>query len=87
MATGNGGPAYPVRLENWSTEEKDGFDNDVVKPNSFLHYPGMTLRDYFATKAMAAIVSTVPHLATVAPGDVAEEAYQFADAMLAERAK
>lgn len=48
---------------------------------------GMTLRDYFAAKAMQGIVSTVPHHSRVDPSDVAEEAYQFADAMLAERDK
>lgn len=48
---------------------------------------GMSLRDYFAAKAMQGIVSTVPHHSRVDPSDVAEEAYQFADAMLAERAK
>lgn len=48
---------------------------------------GMSLRDYFAAKAMQGIVSTVPHHSCVDPRDVAEEAYQFADAMLAERAK
>lgn len=87
MATGNGGPAYPVQLHNQTDEEQEGFDNSRIPPHSFLHYAGMSLRDYYAAKAMAAIVSTVPHLATVAPGDVAEEAYQFADALLRERAK
>jgi len=40
---------------------------------------GMTLRDYFAAKAMAQLV----HNRT--PWDAAEEAYQYADAMLKAR--
>lgn len=47
---------------------------------------GMSLRDYFAAKAMQGIASAAPHNC-VDPRDVAEDAYQFADAMLAERAK
>ena len=50
-------------------------------------YLGMSLRDYFAAKVMQAIVSTVPHLATINPKDAAEEAYSYADAMLVERSK
>jgi hypothetical protein len=55
---------------------------------------GMTLRDYFAAKAMSAWISTYGpddrHPATC--GDdrievVARQAYQLADAMIAERAK
>lgn len=55
---------------------------------SLLHdedFNGMSLRDYFAAKAMQAIVATVPHLAEVNPVHVAEEAYEYADAMLNAR--
>jgi hypothetical protein len=45
----------------------------------------MTLRDYFAAKAMQAIVSTVPHLAVISPDHAAIEAYEYADAMLKAR--
>jgi hypothetical protein len=48
---------------------------------------GMSLRDYFAAKAMQGIISTVPHLSAIDPRDAAEEAYSYANAMLAERAK
>jgi hypothetical protein len=44
---------------------------------------GMSLRDYFAAKAMAADISTSYHSAK----DVAKFAYEMADAMLAERRK
>lgn len=79
MSRNDGGPAYPL---TWMQRTDQGRGERVEHRT-----PGMTLRDYFAAKAMQAIVSTVPHLATVAPGDVAEEAYQFADALIAERAK
>jgi hypothetical protein len=75
MSNRNGGPAFP-RASN--------------RPYGDHGYDGMTLRDYFAAKALAAFVS--------APGEIGEEsrdsaekaaewAYQQADAMLAERAK
>lgn len=67
----DGGTAFPF------------FDDRVMNSPEY----GMTLRDYFAAAALQGIVSAVPHLAQVAPGDVAEEAYMFADAMLQERAK
>ena len=49
------------------------------------HHRGLTLRDYFAAKAMQAIVSTVPHLAVINPDHAAIEAYEYADAMLKAR--
>jgi hypothetical protein len=48
---------------------------------------GMTLRDYFAAKAMVALL---PQAAKVGDGlykQVPQAAYAMADAMLAERAK
>ena len=41
---------------------------------------GMTLRDYFAAKAMQRLVDLVTH-----PKDVARNAYIIADAMMKER--
>ena len=53
--------------------------------------PGMTLRDYFAAKAMLAILGGViaktENEAAEVPELVSEVAYLVADAMLAERAK
>ena len=43
---------------------------------------GMTLRDYFAAKAMQAMISEGSHY-----GVQAESAYRMADAMLAERGR
>ena len=48
-------------------------------------FNGMTLRDYFAAKAMQSLI-LLPEYATNWPSDVAaRDAYSFADAMLAER--
>lgn len=46
--------------------------------------PGMSLRDWFAGQALAAIFSFDQ---TETPGEVAKLAYQHADAMLAARQK
>lgn len=45
-------------------------------------YPGMTLRDYFAAKAMQALIDK-----GFGDKSSAREAYKYADAMLAERDK
>jgi hypothetical protein len=51
-----------------------------TKPGHWME-EGMTLRDYFAAKAMAAQIATTYYSAK----DVAKFAYEMADAMLAER--
>jgi hypothetical protein len=65
----NGGPAFPT-------------DDYYFDGGKFQGGTGMTLRDYFAGQALAAIQ---------APGQKAPEfarlAYKLADAMLAEREK
>lgn len=45
--------------------------------------PGMTLRDYFAAKAMAALVMSNDEEAGDRLTDIPEYAYEIADAMLA----
>jgi hypothetical protein len=55
------------------------------------NFEGMSLRDYFAAKAMAAMITTaagpvVGGLDGYEP-NTAKSAYKIADAMLAERAK
>lgn len=68
----NGGPAFPALEEHG------------LNCSSF----GMTLRDYFAAKAMQALISE-DHQFNVAHSGVAkataELAYDYADAMLAAR--
>lgn len=48
---------------------------------------GMLLRDYFAVKAMQALVTRVGITSGVYQVDMAREAYVIADAMMAEREK
>ena len=53
-------------------------------PNNYTH--GMTIRDYFAGQALASIVGSVEFNAATC-SQLAEVAYQCADAMLKERSK
>jgi hypothetical protein len=65
-----GGPAFPFWCDS----------------NGMANFQGMTLRDYFAAKAMQGMLSASnPILTKIA--DIAEGAYEIADAMLAERSK
>ena len=50
-----------------------------------LHITGMTLRDYFAAKAMQGITSTLSGTAPVLYDAIADDAYKIADAMLKAR--
>ena len=60
---------------------------------AFPHYggagwigPGMTLRDYFAAKAMQGMFAG-RHGSALTPSEWATQAFKMADAMLAERNK
>lgn len=74
----NGGPAFP------RTEKGAGGTGDIV-------YFGMSLRDYFAAKAMASLIRGAMDGGDVyfigAVGKIPSAAYTIADAMLKERAK
>jgi hypothetical protein len=74
--TNTGGPAFPTVSREWKIE--DG----PLAGNSGFEYvdPGMTLRDYFAAKAMPQLLSLCStHESS------AQEAYKMADAMLKAR--
>jgi hypothetical protein len=64
--TNTGGPAFAQQLEN----NRDGY---AVTG-------GMTLRDYFAAKAMQGLTQKYSH-----EGDISRNAYKIADAMLKAR--
>lgn len=81
MSDKNGGSAFP---------------HDEVINNSLIYEgeSGMTLRDYFAAKALQAIIARLPESFDL-PGDdrmdaskalYAKGAYEYADAMIAARA-
>jgi len=73
-------PAYPC------TTRKNTSTDPLATPRD-IHWPGMTLRDYFAGQALAGILATGAgegddqHLRRV----IAYDAYAYADAMLTER--
>lgn len=67
MSDKNGGPAFPTE--------------GVVCRDGIL-YEGMTLRDYFAAKAMDGILASGDYSSYAA---VAKDAWNFADAMLRAR--
>ena len=67
---------------------------NMKNPHAFPIHPesydeecfGMTLRDYFAAKAMQALLRQYPdHLMNSPASEVASDAYSMADAMLAAR--
>lgn len=79
MSKDTSGPAFPVTLPGGESYQ------------GHLPHDGMTLRDYFAAKAMQAGATTLsgPKLADVEAlfPTLAEMSYQLADAMLAARVK
>ena len=66
----NGGPAFPQT------------DSRVVAALSIANSQGMTLRDYFAAKAMQGLTTNSTN-----PKEIAQAAYIVADAMLEARKK
>lgn len=61
-------------------------NNPPAFPNSYYsNVDGMTLRDYFAAKAMQGMLSEPSLRAT--PEEFASESYKVADAMLVAREK
>ena len=73
MSIDNGGPAFPTE------------NGRQVGPDAY-HYEGISTRDYFAAKAMASILNQ-PEWEEMQLKDVASWAYEYADAMIAERNK
>ena len=64
-----GGPAYPTNKY------------DAIVPISTGYSEGMTLRDFFAAKALQALITRIE----VSGGEQARDAYIIADAMLKAR--
>ena len=78
MTIDNGGPAFPQSMV--CTEGGGG-----IVTSDELDLGGMTLRDYFAAKAMQADVSRVGYYQGEHLLYASENAYRMADAMLAAR--
>jgi len=88
MATNDGGPAFPATVagdgdEAWPchADTANGFLEDAHEA------PGMSLRDYFAAKAMSGILAGVNSRLACGADEamVAKDAYAIADSMLAAR--
>lgn len=74
MSKNDGGRAFPeIRMER-----------DIAFPSG-----GMSLRDYFAGQALAAIIAYQPNGENLpkVPSDLAARAYRAADAMLEARSR
>ena len=70
--------------------KEDEFPAFPVTAGNSVYTSGMSLRDYFAGKAMNGIVAgywSNPQMGWLGPTHHAEEAYYIADAMLAQRLK
>ena len=77
----DGGPAFPV--SSYVNSEGQTFDSAVQ---------GMTLRDYFAAKALQGLLASPKELKTddlgqLTSSHIAEMAWDISDAMLEERDK
>jgi len=81
MNNKNGGPAFPIHDPSWLQPETVDEGKRIAS--------GMTMRDYFAAKAMQSFFSKneVYHLSNWNFEAIAKYAYVAADAMLAEREK
>lgn len=80
MSKENGGPAFPVA------------DPMLQEPANVAEMKrlanGMTLRDYLAAKAMQGLIEySGQNLPPKTPDRLSAMAYEYADAMIAERAK
>jgi hypothetical protein len=73
--TNTGGPAFPFPAFAYQNGEINSGEG------------GMTLRDYFAAKAMAAYASSADWRIDMGPDETAFAAYKQADAMLEARNK
>ncbi len=79
-ARDDGGPAFPHGEVRVIESAVPPYSETVTSLNK----PGMTLRDYFAAKAMQGILSS-PNFAVYHNNVLAAKAYEIADAMLAAR--
>ncbi|NKI68923.1 hypothetical protein GN109_05775 [Collimonas pratensis] len=81
MSCDNGGPAFPcleATMTGISSDGEERYDTEA--------HGGMSLRDYFAAKAMAALIAHYGHETFGSDQrDVEGCSFEIADAMLAER--
>ena len=80
MSRDDGGPAFPLPEGQVLHNPEHGFVE--AEDHARYHESGMSLRDYFAAKALA---PAFPGMSTRDVQYAAEAAYELADAMLAAR--
>lgn len=83
-------PAFPIKIENRSYEEIDGFYGDKVQANTEVVYRGITIRDYFAAKVLQGFMVRADGVNDLDDEYLIETSmtcYRMADAMLAAREK
>ena len=79
----DGGSAFP----EITTDQEYNDDREHIGPNTY-SYGGMSLRDYFAAKAMQGLCADRHHADTQgSPKAMAVLAYECADALIQERDK
>lgn len=86
MNKNTGGPAFPITSSWYSHESGSGYVDYAVDGSN----EGLTIRDWFAAKAMQGLIASprgTPTGADATDTYYAEMAYIMADAMLAEREK
>ena len=76
----DGGSAFPTEKYMYSLSKTDKEDTGHWIPSA-----GMTLRDYFAAKALLGMIILPDSHGSYS--QFADEAYKYADAMIAERDK
>lgn len=95
----SGTPAFPFEYHNQTGRAQEGFFATGILPQgASQQFAGMTLRDYFAAKAMQALIGQMANSEQIddqmrrlglGVGDfdklVAKCAFDYADAMLEER--
>lgn len=95
MTKPNGGPAFPAKEFSHMEARPEGYDRQgfPVNAHRIAHavvtdHPGMTLRDYFAAKALEGLIAQSHGTAIASnPQMGAGWAYRVADAMIEERSK
>ena len=91
------GEGTAAQLSGGETSPDGGAENKPENPPAFpvtgnpeceQYIEGMTLRDYFAAKAMQAVVTSSRNFSSVTDDEsAAKRAYDIADAMLTARGK
>lgn len=78
----DGGPAFPTSRIEPASEAMQAIGTYTID----VEYPGMSLRDWFAGRALATL-DVQAHVSHPAADALAKSAYEIADAMLQARIK